>query len=89
MLHPAYPSTADLSREADATNRNVADLAALRTLHRIVADALLAARQVDEIRHPDRRFTTADAVEALEDMLLNISATDAFVSRGALVVEDC
>jgi hypothetical protein len=39
-FHPAYPSTADLSREHDAEERDVADLVALRELRRIVADVI-------------------------------------------------
>jgi hypothetical protein len=30
MSHPAYPSSADLAREADAEERDVADLVAFR-----------------------------------------------------------
>jgi hypothetical protein len=55
--HPAYPSTADLLREADAAERDVADLVALRDLRRIVADAIARAGRFDGIRHPDRRWT--------------------------------
>ena len=58
--HPAYPSSSDLSREAAAEDRNVADLVALRELRGIVADAISRAGRIDRIQYPDRRWTTAD-----------------------------
>ena len=58
MSHSAFPTTADLTREADAEDRDVADLVALHDLRRIVADAIARAGRFDGIRHPDRRWTT-------------------------------
>jgi hypothetical protein len=50
MYHPAYPTAADLAREHDAEERDVADLVALRDLRRIVADAIARAGRIDRIR---------------------------------------
>jgi hypothetical protein len=86
--HPAYPTTADLSREADAEERDVADLVALRDLRRIVADAIARASRIDRIQHPDRRWTTADLLEVLQGELLNIDDTAAMIRRSPLVLED-
>jgi hypothetical protein len=68
--HPAYPSSADLSREADAEDRDVADLVALRDLRRIVSDAISRAGRIDRIQHPNRRWTTADLLEVLQDVAI-------------------
>jgi hypothetical protein len=59
-FHPAYPAAFDLAREADAEDRDVADLVALRELRGIVTDAISRAGRIDRIQHPDRRWTTAD-----------------------------
>ncbi len=42
-------------READAEDRDIADLVALRDLRRIVAGAIARAGRIDRIQHPDRR----------------------------------
>jgi hypothetical protein len=84
--HPAYPSSADLRLEADAEGRDVADLVALRDLRRIVADA--RAGRFDGISHPDRRWTTADLLEALQEQLADIDDTAAMIRRSPLVLED-
>ena len=83
-----YPSAADLSREHDAENRDVADLVALRELRGIVADAIARAGRVDRIHHPDRRWSTEDLLDALQGELLNIDGTAAMIRRSPLVVED-
>ena len=88
MSHPAYPSSADLLREADAEERDVADLVALRDLRRIVADAIARAGRFDGIRHPARRWTTADLLEALQEQLADIDDTAAMIRRSPLVLED-
>jgi hypothetical protein len=64
---PAYPSSADLAREHDAEDRNIADLVALRDLRGIIADAIARAGRIDRIQHPDRRWTTADLLEVLQE----------------------
>lgn len=84
--HPAYPSTTDLHREADAEDRDVADLVALRDLRRI--DAIARAGRFDGIRHPDRRWTTADLLEALQEQLADIDDTAAMIRRSPLALED-
>jgi hypothetical protein len=88
MCHPAYPSADDLAREADAEDRDIADLVALRDLRRIVADAIARTGRIDGIRHPDRRWTTADLLEVLQGELLNIDDTAAMIRRSPLVLED-
>jgi hypothetical protein len=88
MFHPAYPTTADLAREADAEKRDVADLVALRDLRSIVADAIARAGRFDGISHPDRRWTTADLLEALQEQLADIDDTAAMIRRSPLVLED-
>jgi hypothetical protein len=88
MSHPAYPSSDDLRREHDAEERDVADLMALGDLRRIVADAIARAGRFDGIRHPDRRWTTADLLEVLQGELLNIDDTAAMIRRSTLVLED-
>jgi hypothetical protein len=87
-FHPAYPTAADLSREHDAEERDIADLVALRDLRRIVADAIAKAGRFDGIRHPDRRWTTADLLESLQEQLADIDDTAAMIRRSPLVLED-
>jgi hypothetical protein len=86
--HPAYPSADDLSREAAAVTRDLADLATLRELHTIVAQALHRASRCDTIRHPDRRWTTDDLLETLQGELLNIDGEAERIRRGGVVLED-
>jgi hypothetical protein len=87
--HPAYPSSADLAREADAEDRDLADLVALRELRGIVADAMARASRVGGIRHPDRRWSGApELIETLQGELLNIDGTIALVMRGPVVIEE-
>jgi hypothetical protein len=86
--HPAYPTTADLSREADAEDRDVADLVALRELRGIVADAIARAGRIDRIHHPDRRWSTEDLLDALQGELANIDGTAALIRRSPLVLEN-
>jgi hypothetical protein len=88
MHHPAYPTTADLSREHDATVRDLADLVALRELRGIVADAIARASRVGGIRHPDRRWDQSDLLDGLQGELANIDGTIALVMRGPVVIED-
>ena len=88
MTHPAYPSRADLSREHDAEERDVTDLVALHDLRSIVADAISRAGRIDRIHHPDRRWTTADLLEALQDQLADINGTVAMIRRSPLVLEE-
>jgi hypothetical protein len=88
MHHPAYPTTADLSREHDAAVRDLADLVALRELRGIVADAIARASRVGGIQHPDRRWSTADLVDTLQGELLNIDGELQRVLRGPVVIED-
>jgi hypothetical protein len=87
-FHPAFPSAANLSREHAATDRDVADLATLRELRQLVADAFAAASRANEIRHPDRRWMVADLLDALQDQLADINDTIALVQRGPVVIED-
>jgi hypothetical protein len=88
MLFNPYPTAADLAREANAENRDVADLVALRELRGIVADAISRAGRIDRIRHPDRRWTTADLLESLQEQLADIDDTTAIIGRSPLVLED-
>jgi hypothetical protein len=88
MSHPAYPSAADLRREADAEERDIADLVTLRELRGIVADAIARAGRIDRIRHPDRRWTTADLMESLQEQLADIDDTAAMIRRSPLVLEE-
>jgi hypothetical protein len=87
--HPAYPTSADLSREHAATVRDLADLCALRELRGIVADALSRASRVGGIRHPDRRWDQSDLVDGLQGELANIDGEVARIMRGGIVLEDC
>ena len=87
-FHPAFPSSADLTSETDAEDRDVADLVALRDLRRIVADAIARAGRFDGIRHPDRRWSTADLLEVLQDQLADIDDTAAMIRRSPLVLEE-
>jgi hypothetical protein len=86
--HPAYPTTADLSREAAAEDRDVADLIALRELRGIVADALARASRVGGIHHPDRKWDQSDLLDGLQGELANIDGTIALVMRGPIVIEN-
>jgi hypothetical protein len=88
FYHPAYPSSADLAREHGTEAHDVADLVALRDLHGIVADAIARAGRIDRIQHPDRRWTTADLMEALQDELANIDDTAAMIRRSPLALEE-
>jgi hypothetical protein len=86
--HPAYPTSADLSREHAATVRDLADLCALRELRGIVSDALSRASRVGGIRHPDRRWDQSDLLDGLQGELANIDGTIALVMRGPVVIEE-
>jgi hypothetical protein len=86
--HPAYPTSADLSREHAATVRDLADLVALRELRGIVADALARASRVGGIRHPDRRWDQSELLDGLQGELANIDGTIALVMRGPVVIEE-
>jgi hypothetical protein len=87
-FHPAYPAASDLVRAADANERDLADLVALRDLRRIAAEAIARAGRIDRIHHPDRRWTTEDLLDALTEQLANIDATAAMIRRSPLVLED-
>jgi hypothetical protein len=87
-FHPAYPSTADLHREHDAEERDVADLVALRELRGIVADAIARAGRIDRIHHPNRRWITADLMESLQEQLADIDDTAAMIRSSPLVLEE-
>jgi hypothetical protein len=87
-FHPAYPTAADLARERDAEDRDVADLVALRELRGIVADAIARVGRVDRIHHPDRRWSTEELLDALTGQLRNIDATTAMIRRSPLVLEE-
>jgi hypothetical protein len=88
MFHPAYPSTAALAREADAEDRDVADLVALRELRGIVADAIARAGRIDRIHHPDRRWSTEELLDTLAGELANIDGEADRIRRGPLVLEE-
>jgi hypothetical protein len=87
-FHLAYPSTADLVREADAEDRDVADLIALRDLRRIVADAIARTGRIDRIHHPDRRWSTEDLLDVLQEQLADIDGEAERIRRTPLVLED-
>jgi hypothetical protein len=87
-FHPAYPSRADLSREAAGIARDRTDLATLRELRAIVSGALDRVSQCDTIRHPDRRWTTDDLLETLQGLLTDIDGTAAMIRRSPLVLEE-
>jgi hypothetical protein len=89
MCHPSHPPTADLSREASATDRDLADLVALRELRRIVADAIARASRLDRIHHPDARWSGApELVETLEGELANVDAEVERIRHSPLVIEN-
>jgi hypothetical protein len=88
MSHPAYPTAADLSREHDAEERDVADLAALRDLRRIVSDAIARVGLIDRIHHPDRRWSTEELLDMLQGELANIDGEAERIRRSPLVLED-
>lgn len=88
MFHPAYPTAADLSREATAEARDVNDLVALHELRRIVATALDHAGRIDRIHHPDARWSTEDLLDALQSELRNIDGESARIRRSPVVLED-
>jgi hypothetical protein len=88
-FHPAYPTTADLSREHNAALRDLEDLASLSTLHRILADAIARAGCVVPIQHPARTWSGApELIEVLQGELLNVDATEQLIRRSPPVLED-
>jgi hypothetical protein len=88
MHHPAYPTRDDLTREASAITRDLADLSTLRELHTIVAQALDRVGRCDAIHHPDRHWTTDDLLEALQGALTDIDGEAEHIRRGPVVLED-
>jgi hypothetical protein len=86
-FHPAYPSRADLSHEAQAIHRDLADIATLRELHTIVSIALARSSQCDTIHHPDTKWTTDDLLETLQGALTDIDGTAQLIRRSPLVLE--
>jgi hypothetical protein len=87
-FHPAYPSTADLSREASAIQRDLADIATLRELRRIVLRAIASLSQCDDLRHPDKRWSTGDLQELLEGALTDIADEAERIKRSPAVLEE-
>jgi hypothetical protein len=88
MPHPAFPTAADLSREAAAVTRDRTDLATLRELRRIVSNALDRAGRCDAIRHPDRRWNTDELLEALHGTLADIDGEAERIRTSPVVLED-
>jgi hypothetical protein len=87
-LHPAFPSAADLSREAAAVTRDRTDLATLRELHAIVSDALNRAGRCDAIHHPGRRWNTDELLDALHGLLADIAGESERIRTSPVVPED-
>jgi hypothetical protein len=87
-FHPAYPSTADLSREASVIQRDLADQATLRELRRIVLRAIAALSQCDDLRHPDKRWSTGHLQELLEGALTDIAGEAERIRRSPVVLEE-
>jgi hypothetical protein len=87
-FHPAYPSTAVLSREAAAKMRDVDDLTTLRELHGIVSTALDRASCCDTIRNPDRHWQTCELIDALAGALADIDGEAERIRRSPGVIED-
>jgi hypothetical protein len=86
-FHPAYPSAADLHREADAEDRDLRDLTTLRALRGIVTQALDAAERCAALRHPDRRLQTEDVIDLLAGALIDIDGEADRLRRSPLVLE--
>jgi hypothetical protein len=87
-FHPAYPSRDDLSREAAAVRRDLADIATLRELHTIISIALARSSQCDTIHHPDTKFSTDDLTETLQGLLTDIDGTAAMIRTSPVVIEE-
>jgi hypothetical protein len=85
-FHPAFPTQADLSREAAAITRDLADITTLRELRSIIEHALQKAGQCDVVHHPDRKFDTTELVEALEAELSNIAGEMERIRRSPVVI---
>lgn len=83
-----YPTGANLAREHDAEDRDVADLVALRELRRVVTDAIARAGRIDRIHHPDRRWSTEELLDALAGELANIDGTAAMIRHSPLVLDE-
>jgi hypothetical protein len=77
--HPAYPSTADLRRERDAVERDLADLDTLQRLRAIIDKALTAVRELDELRHPERNWNVSELQETLCGELLNVDGMKSLI----------
>jgi hypothetical protein len=68
--------------------RDLVDLVALRELRAIVADAIARAGQIDSLRHPDRRWSTEDLLDVLQEQLANVNDEADRIRRGPLVIEE-
>jgi hypothetical protein len=87
-FHPAYPTASQISAEANAIQRDLADQATLRELRRIVSGALDRASRCDAIQHPDRRFQVGDLTETLQGLLTDIDGEAERIKRGPVVIEE-
>jgi hypothetical protein len=86
-FHPAFPTAADLSREAAALTRDRTDLATLRGLRAIVSSVLDRASKCDAIHHPARKWQTDELLDALHGTLANIDGEAQRIRTSPLVLE--
>lgn len=88
MRHPVFLTPFELTREHDATTRDLTDLVVLSDLRQAIEDALVRVGRAGEIRHPDARWSTGELVEALQAELTNIAGEAGRIRRGPVVLED-
>jgi len=87
-FHPAYPTASQIFAETNAIQRDLADIATLRELRRIVLRAIAALSQCDDLRHPDKRWSTDDLQEILEGALTDIAGEAERLRRSPIVLEE-
>jgi hypothetical protein len=85
--HPAYPSTADLRREHDAEERDLADRLRVSTLEAVIRNTIAQISAVSEFEHPDANYSVAELGSELRGLLTNLDGI-ADILHGAVVLDE-
>ena len=88
MPHLTYPSHAQLARESAAEERDLCDLLNLRRARVALAEALIRLSAIDELRHPERRWSFSEAVDTLQGEIFNLDETADFIRNSPLLIEE-
>lgn len=85
-MNNPYPTSVDLLDRADAQRRDDADAETCQKAIEALKDAMTRLGRLEQIQHPDARWSPSDAVLTLFHELKNAEGTALLVSTGPLVV---